>query len=232
MPAGRPRDPGVRLQEPCLDRSGLRPDPQLHARRRARRGAARRRSGPDEHGERRLADTAYRSAKNEAMLARRGLVSRIHRKKPPGRPMPERMRIANAQKSKVRSAVEHVFAHQKGPMGLMVRTIGIARARVKIGMANLAYNIRRFVWLRTIRSCMTERASRRHKSAPILTAELGRSSRTWRNHACADHSSSRANMRLLEASNLFDRSLIGRVMLELQVRQAVHRVEHSLPAGM
>ncbi|MDQ0304833.1 hypothetical protein J2S75_003883 [Ancylobacter polymorphus] len=95
------------------------------------------------------ADTAYRSAKNEAMLARRGLVSRIHRKKPPGRPMPDRMRIANARKSKVRSAVEHVFAHQKGPMGLVVRTIGIARARVKIGMANLAYNIRRFVWLRT-----------------------------------------------------------------------------------
>jgi transposase, IS5 family len=95
------------------------------------------------------ADTAYRSAKNEAMLARGGLVSRIHRKKPPGRPMPERMRIANAQKSKVRSAIEHVFAQQKGPLGLFVRTIGIARAEVKIGMANLAYNIRRFVWLRT-----------------------------------------------------------------------------------
>ena len=63
--------------------------------------------------------------------------------------MPERTRIANAQKSKVRSRVEHVFAHQKGPMGLFVRTIGIARARVKIGLANLAYNMRRFVWLRT-----------------------------------------------------------------------------------
>jgi len=94
------------------------------------------------------ADTAYRSAKNEAMLARRGFVSRIHRKKPPGKAMPERMRIANALKSKVRCAVEHVFAQQKGPMGLVVRTIGIARANVKIGMANLAYNIRRFVWLR------------------------------------------------------------------------------------
>jgi transposase, IS5 family len=93
------------------------------------------------------ADTAYRSAKNEAMLARRGFVSRIHRKKPQGKPMPERMRIANAQKSKVRSAVEHVFALQKGPMALFVRTIGIARARVKIGLANLAYNMRRFVFL-------------------------------------------------------------------------------------
>jgi IS5 family transposase len=94
------------------------------------------------------ADTAYRSAKNEAMLSRRGFVSRIHRKKPKGRPMPDRVRIANAQKSKVRSAVEHVFACQKGPMGLFVRTIGIARAKVKIGLANLAYNMRRFIWLR------------------------------------------------------------------------------------
>jgi hypothetical protein len=93
------------------------------------------------------ADTAYRSAKNEAMLSRRGFVSRIHRKKPKGRPMPERTRISNARKSRVRSAVEHVFAHQKGLMGLVVRTVGIERAKVKIGMANLAYNMRRFVWL-------------------------------------------------------------------------------------
>src|SRR6202008_4154056 len=32
------------------------------------------------------ADTAYRSQKNEEMLAKRGFVSRIHRKKPKGRP--------------------------------------------------------------------------------------------------------------------------------------------------
>src|SRR5450631_1851347 len=49
-----------------------------------------------------IVDTVYRSAKNEEMLLRRGLVSRIHRKKPKGRPMPERTRLANAQKSKVR----------------------------------------------------------------------------------------------------------------------------------
>jgi IS5 family transposase len=33
-------------------------------------------------------------------------------------------------------------------MDLVVRTIGIARAKAKIGMANLAYNMRRLVWLR------------------------------------------------------------------------------------
>lgn len=93
------------------------------------------------------ADTAYRSAKNEAMLAARGLVSRIHRKKPKGRPMPVRTRRSNATKSAVRSKVKHVFAHQEGLMGMVVRTIGIVRARVKIGLVNLAYIMRRFVWL-------------------------------------------------------------------------------------
>lgn len=93
------------------------------------------------------ADTAYRSAKNETLLADLGLVSRIHRKKPKGRAMALRIRRANARKSAIRSAVEHVFARQKGPMALVVRTIGIARAHVKIGLANLAFNMRRYVWL-------------------------------------------------------------------------------------
>ena len=93
------------------------------------------------------ADTAYRSAKNEAWLAQRRLMSRIHRKKPKGRPMAARTHRANARKSAVRSAVEHVFARQKGPMALVVRTIGITRATVKIGLANLVYNMRRYVWL-------------------------------------------------------------------------------------
>lgn len=93
------------------------------------------------------ADTAYRSAKNEALLEKRGFVSHIHRRKPKGRPMPTRTARANAAKSKVRSAVEHVFADQKQRMGLFIRTIGLARARLKIGMVNLAYNMRRLIWL-------------------------------------------------------------------------------------
>ena len=47
-------------------------------------------------------------------------------------------RRANAIKSKVRSGVEHVFAVQKDKMDLFIRTIGIARATAKIGMANIA----------------------------------------------------------------------------------------------
>jgi transposase, IS5 family len=32
-------------------------------------------------------------------------------------------------------------------MDLFIRTIGIARARTKIGLANLLYNMQRMVWL-------------------------------------------------------------------------------------
>ncbi|WEX12235.1 IS5 family transposase [Chelativorans sp. AA-79] len=92
------------------------------------------------------ADTAYRSKKNEAWLERNGYVSDIHQKKPKDRPMSEATSRANGRRSKTRAFVEHVFAHQKSRMDLFIRTIGIARARTKIGMANLAYNLTRYVW--------------------------------------------------------------------------------------
>lgn len=93
------------------------------------------------------ADSAYRSKKNEAWLERNGFVSCIHTKKPKGKPMSERASRANGKRSKIRAFVEHVFARQKGPMALTIRTIGIARAEIKIGMANLAYNFQRLLWL-------------------------------------------------------------------------------------
>ncbi len=92
------------------------------------------------------ADSAYRSKANEAFLDPHGCRSQIHHRKPTGRPMAPHIRRGNAGRSKVRAAVEHVFARQKGGMGLFVRTIGVARAKVKIGMANLVYNIGRLVW--------------------------------------------------------------------------------------
>jgi transposase, IS5 family len=76
------------------------------------------------------ADTAYRSAANEAFMEKNGFRSHVHRKKPKGKPMPDAVRRANAARSKVRSRVEHVFAEQKDRMGLFIRTIGIARATV------------------------------------------------------------------------------------------------------
>ena len=59
--------------------------------------------------------------------------------------MPSATAQANAKKSSVRAAVEHVFAHQKMRFGLYIRTIGLARAEAKLTLANLAYNFDRLV---------------------------------------------------------------------------------------
>jgi hypothetical protein len=63
------------------------------------------------------ADSACLSRRNEAWLKINMLKSRIHRRKPKGRPMPEHMARANAAKSAIRARVEHVFAHQKNREG-------------------------------------------------------------------------------------------------------------------
>ena len=47
----------------------------------------------------------------------------------------------------MRAHIEHVFAEQKARMGLFVRTVGLARATTKIGLANLVHNMRRLLWL-------------------------------------------------------------------------------------
>jgi IS5 family transposase len=92
------------------------------------------------------ADTAYRSATNEAYLRDHGKVSQIHRKKPGNKLMPRRTAQANAKKSKVRARVEHVFAHQKERMGLFIRSIGIKRAEATVTMSNIACNLGQWRW--------------------------------------------------------------------------------------
>ncbi|MCP1238060.1 IS5/IS1182 family transposase, partial [Gluconobacter kondonii] len=42
------------------------------------------------------------------------------------------------------------FADQKSQTGLFVRTVGITRATMRIGLANIVYNIRRFLLLERI----------------------------------------------------------------------------------
>jgi IS5 family transposase len=93
------------------------------------------------------ADTAYRSKGNVDLLHRRGLVPEFQCAKPRGRPMPAHIARGNATRARVRSLVEHVFATEKRRMGLVVRSIGLVRATARITLANLAYTMRRLVWI-------------------------------------------------------------------------------------
>lgn len=103
----------------------------------------------DAEGEKRAvyADSAYRSQEREARLAAEGFESQIHEKGTRGHPLTDEQKAANRVKSKIRVRVEHVFAAQHAMGGHLVRTIGLARAKVKIGMMNLVYNMRRLVQL-------------------------------------------------------------------------------------
>ena len=94
------------------------------------------------------ADSAYRSAEIEAKLTEKGLKSQIHRKGHRNKPLTEREKRGNKTRSKVRARVEHVFGAQSNDMGgTLVRSIGLARATTRMGLKNLAYNMRRLVQL-------------------------------------------------------------------------------------
>ena len=90
------------------------------------------------------ADAAYCGKALAARLSAAGYRSHIHRKARAGKPLTERSREANRKRSRVRARVEHVFAAQGRAL---VRTVGIKRAQVQIGLRNLVYNMRRFAWL-------------------------------------------------------------------------------------
>ena len=100
------------------------------------------------------ADSAYRSEEMDGTLRDRKLKSHIHRKGKRGKPLTEQAKGSNRIKSSVRVRVEHVFGAQVGGMSdTPVRRIGMVRARAKIRMKNLAYNMRSLVQLRRMNPC-------------------------------------------------------------------------------
>jgi IS5 family transposase len=98
------------------------------------------------------ADSAYRSEATEAALKDKRYRSRIHKKGKRNKALTKREKATNKTASKARSRVEHVFGHFVSSMGgKLVRTIGIVRAKAKIGLRNLTYNMQRFTFLEGVR---------------------------------------------------------------------------------
>jgi transposase, IS5 family len=90
------------------------------------------------------ADSAYRSEDTLADLATRGYREHLQRKGCKHRTLTTWEKQGNRTRSKIRCRIEHVFGIQAQIAGnLILRTIGKARAEVKIGLRNLAYNMHR-----------------------------------------------------------------------------------------
>jgi transposase, IS5 family len=96
------------------------------------------------------ADSAYRSEALEAVLKEVGYDSQIHERGYRNRPLHETQLESNRHKSKVRATVEHVFGGWVTTMGgKMVRCIGIKAVKAQLGLKNLTYNLKRYVFWQT-----------------------------------------------------------------------------------
>ena len=93
------------------------------------------------------ADSAYRSEEKEAWLKEKGYSSKIQRKGKRNKPLTQWEQQGNRTRSKVRSRVEHIFGAQCNYRVKAIRSIGIARAKMNIGLMNLTYNLKRFCFL-------------------------------------------------------------------------------------
>ena len=96
------------------------------------------------------ADSAYRSEERLNRLKEDGFREHIQRKGCRHRKLTESEQRGNRTRARVRSRIEHIFGVQAQKAGnLILRTIGSVRARAKIGLRNLAYNMDRMGMLLT-----------------------------------------------------------------------------------
>ena len=97
------------------------------------------------------ADSAYRSDEQEQSLKDSQHSSQIHERAYRNKPLTDAQELGNTEKSRVRARVEHVFGPMENSMGgILLRSIGVARAKVGVGLMNLSYNLARIeVLIRT-----------------------------------------------------------------------------------
>ncbi len=95
------------------------------------------------------ADSAYTGEDQEKVYKKKKVVNKINEKGYRNKPLTDEQKANNKKKSKIRARVEHVFGFIENSMhGSFIRTIGIVRAKAKIAMMNLTYNICRCVQLK------------------------------------------------------------------------------------
>jgi transposase, IS5 family len=86
----------------------------------------------------------------EAVLALMGFESEINERAYRNRPLTEAQTAQNKERSSIRARVEHVFGAWIMSMGgKLLRTVGLANAKVQLGLKNLTDNLIRFTWLET-----------------------------------------------------------------------------------
>lgn len=91
------------------------------------------------------ADSAYTGEEQEKTISKYEMNNKVHEKGYRNKPLTEQQKAANNEKSKTMARVEHLFGFMEQSMnGLVVKSVGIARATGIIGLINLTYNLFRY----------------------------------------------------------------------------------------
>lgn len=99
-----------------------------------------------DEGKKLYGDSAYTG--QDEVLENKKVINKIHEKGFRNKKLTEKQKASNKKKSKIRVRVEHVFGYIQTTMnGSIVRTIGMKRAKINIGLMNLTYNLFRYVYL-------------------------------------------------------------------------------------
>ena len=95
-----------------------------------------------------FADSAYNSEENRQALKKRKVNPAFIKRRYRGQPdLTEQEKEANRKLSSKRCRIEHVFGAMKQMGGDIVRSIGLARCIIRVGLVNLAYNMKRVCFL-------------------------------------------------------------------------------------
>ena len=90
-------------------------------------------------------DSAYTGEEQEKVISKYEMNNKVHEKGYRNKPLTEKQKASNKEKSKTRVRVEHVFGFMEQSMnGLIVRSVGITRATGIVGLINLTYNLFRY----------------------------------------------------------------------------------------
>jgi len=102
----------------------------------------------ENEGEQVWADSTYGSENTEWVLPKMGFKSEIQERGYGNQPLTEEQKSNNKEKSRVRARVAHVFGHWVNSMGgKLLRGMGQVRIAAKVGLFNLTYNLRGYVYV-------------------------------------------------------------------------------------
>ena len=91
------------------------------------------------------ADSAYTGEKQDNVIKKYKVNNKVHEKGYKNKPLTEKQKESNNEKSKIRARVEHVFGFMEQSMNrLNIRSIGIKRASGFTNLVNLTYNLFRY----------------------------------------------------------------------------------------